>query len=335
MGSFAGHALPGTFFIFFGIWLAIRFSYQHFVSKYKRRSTSCCHCKCRWDIIEGSLKIGCSAFGFLMEQVTNGGPKFHLTNPAHAELYQMGNNWSHCTMYTFFIFAGLADIIVAKLPKASLYGLQHLMLSLALLIEGYLFYFHTHGRAPLDVRLHTLLILAIWSGALTLFLLSAIEGMQANDKSNENYKDPSSYALLESEDQIMKETSNLEEQDLELTYNSTSLTPDSTTLINAEAIVQAMEKRFQISNITGVEKKTTFPSLLKFSTVCSMILQGTWFWQVAFILYPPNGKPWDPASHTIIEFATLFFAWHLASIIVFVSVLCLLTYHFVRIKVNR
>lgn len=59
------------------------------------------------------------------------------------------------------------------------------MMSVALMIEGYLFYFHTHGREELDVRLHTLLILAIWCGALSLLILSCVEGMQRKGLVNE------------------------------------------------------------------------------------------------------------------------------------------------------
>ena len=53
--------------------------------------------------------------GILMEQVTNNGPKFHLTNSNNEFLD--GNNWSHCTMYMFFIFAGIADILTLKVSK--------------------------------------------------------------------------------------------------------------------------------------------------------------------------------------------------------------------------
>jgi len=50
-----------------------------------------------------------------MEQVTNNGPNFHLTNKDNA--FWDGNNWSHCTMYMFFIFAGIADILILKASK--------------------------------------------------------------------------------------------------------------------------------------------------------------------------------------------------------------------------
>ena len=44
-------------------------------------------------------------------------------------------------------------------------------MGLALFVEGYLFYFHTHGRGSMEIRLHNLLIVAIWTGAGSLFLV--------------------------------------------------------------------------------------------------------------------------------------------------------------------
>lgn len=44
------------------------------------------------------------------------------------------------------------------------------------------------------------------------------------------------------------------------------------------------------------------------------ILQGTWFWQVGWILYPPfkNSYQWDLEDHEQMMIATMIFAWHAA-----------------------
>jgi len=52
--------------------------------------------------------------------------------------------------------------------------------------------------------------------------------------------------------------------------------------------------------------------------------------QIAFILYPPNVTPWDGKSAENVEFATFFFAWHLASALTFVSVVYFLTCKYIR-----
>ncbi|XP_005674906.2 PREDICTED: transmembrane protein 45A isoform X2 [Capra hircus] len=47
------------------------------------------------------------------------------------------------------------------------------------------------------------------------------------------------------------------------------------------------------------------------------LLQGSWFWQIGFVLYPLNGgPPWDLADHNNIMFLTMCFCWHYATAIV-------------------
>lgn len=70
-------------------------------------------------------------------------------------------NAQHITMFLFFALNGLSDIAATRrgipLPR----GLSYLTLAAAIFVEGLLFTFHLHGRAPLDVHLHQLLIIAI------------------------------------------------------------------------------------------------------------------------------------------------------------------------------
>ncbi|XP_076059222.1 transmembrane protein 45B-like [Oratosquilla oratoria] len=50
------------------------------------------------------------------------------------------------------------------------------------------------------------------------------------------------------------------------------------------------------------------------------LLQGTWFFQVGFILYPPVGEEWDQKDHKQLMITTLIFTWHMAAIFVFTAV---------------
>ncbi|CAG0880387.1 unnamed protein product [Darwinula stevensoni] len=43
----------------------------------------------------------------------------------------------------------------------------------------------------------------------------------------------------------------------------------------------------------------------------TMLVQGTWFWQVGFILYPPWEKTWNEESHDHMTIATVIFVAHL------------------------
>ncbi|KAF0021382.1 hypothetical protein F2P81_026365 [Scophthalmus maximus] len=42
------------------------------------------------------------------------------------------------------------------------------------------------------------------------------------------------------------------------------------------------------------------------------VLQGSWFWQIGFVLYPPNGPEWDMKDPSNMMFITMCYSWHLA-----------------------
>lgn len=51
-----------------------------------------------------------------------------------------------------------------------------------------------------------------------------------------------------------------------------------------------------------------------------ILLQGSWFFQIGFVLYPPSGGPaWDLVDHENILFLTICFCWHYAITIVIVG----------------
>uniref|UniRef100_A0A6A7GB76 Transmembrane protein n=1 Tax=Hirondellea gigas TaxID=1518452 RepID=A0A6A7GB76_9CRUS len=54
-------------------------------------------------------------------------------------------------------------------------------------------------------------------------------------------------------------------------------------------------------------RHNVIPALARAYFTC---LQGTWFYQVAFILYPPFGPTWDVNDHMQIMLTTLIYAWH-------------------------
>jgi hypothetical protein len=102
---------------------------------------------------------------------------------------------------------------------------------LAFTVEGFLFAFHLHSRAPLDIHLHVLLVYAILGCVISCCL--------------EFYKP----------EQI----------------------------------------------------------LFTYARILFTMLQGTWFWQAGFILYPPTDDElfrWDRCSHEQVMTATMSFCWH-------------------------
>ncbi|XP_045124180.1 transmembrane protein 45B-like isoform X1 [Portunus trituberculatus] len=61
-----------------------------------------------------------------------------------------------------------------------------------------------------------------------------------------------------------------------------------------------------------------------------ILLQGTWFYQIGFILYPPVGRAWSQEDHRQMMLVTLLFAWHNAT--VFVAMVLTGTLVYLRVK---
>ncbi|XP_072577919.1 transmembrane protein 45A isoform X1 [Vulpes vulpes] len=169
MGSFKGHALPGTFFIIMGIWWTVKCILKYACKKHKR--TSYLGSKAlfqRIEIFEGLIIIGMAITGMIGEQFIPGGPHLALYNYKEGQWVEL-LNWHHFTMYFFFGLLGVANIlcfIISSLPTS----LTKLMLSNALFVEAFIMYNHTHGREMLDIFVHQLLVLAVFVTGLIAFL---------------------------------------------------------------------------------------------------------------------------------------------------------------------
>ncbi|XP_061595805.1 transmembrane protein 45B [Cololabis saira] len=229
MANFGGHAIPGTFFLFYGVWLAVKHTLQHYwkTSQPKGRQVMPPFFK-RMDYIEGGLKIFATFVGIMVEQFVVDGP--------HARLYDRDNkswvklmNWQHSTMYLFFGISGMALVIATAFRRVPA-GVDRFALSLALFVEGFLFYFHVHARPPLDAHIHSLLLVAVFGGSAS-----------------------------------------------------------------------TMAEVFIRNNV-----------VLELLKAFLFILQGSWFYQIGFVLYPLSGPQWDLEQHGNIMFVTMCFCWHLA-----------------------
>ncbi|XP_077994368.1 transmembrane protein 45B-like [Glandiceps talaboti] len=54
--------------------------------------------------------------------------------------------------------------------------------------------------------------------------------------------------------------------------------------------------------------------LFPFISTLFLMVQGTWFWQVAYILYPPNiDAKFDEDNHANVMFVTFAYCWHIAA----------------------
>lgn len=167
MGSFAGHALPGSFFIVFGLWWTISPLHRYFTCMRRKvpfKSTPTYPMSCgrfNLTLIEPVLKITVVIIGLFGEIYTGYNRK--------EKKFTLPGNAQHSTMFFVFGISGVVDILVhfkAPMPK----DLDYAIMLLALGVEGLLFHFHLHDRSVLDVRLHTLLIYAIVFNILGVLL---------------------------------------------------------------------------------------------------------------------------------------------------------------------
>ncbi|XP_040006912.1 transmembrane protein 45B [Xiphias gladius] len=236
MANFGGHAIPGTFFLFYGFWLTVKHILQHYwrTSQPKGRQTMPPFFK-RMDYIEGGFKIFASFVGIMVEQFVVDGPHAHLYDRENNSWVKL-MNWQHGTMYLFFGISGIA-LVASTTSKLVPPGVDRLALSLALFVEGFLFYYHVHMRPHLDAHIHSLLLVAVFGGSASTML-----------------------------------------------------------------------EVFLRDNI-----------ILELLRACLFILQGSWFYQIGFVLYPLSGPKWDLELHDNIMFVTMCFCWHLAVALLLVA----------------
>ncbi|CAL8309523.1 unnamed protein product [Lota lota] len=171
MGSFKGHALPGSFFLIGGLWWTGKYSFWCATRRNKCLGSTRLASRAsqrRLEVIESSLMLFFSVVGMLAEQFAAGGPRLRLYDTSENQWKDL-MNWQHATMYLFFSLAGAISLIVHATEAAPL-ALDRLALALAFFIEGFLFVYHLHGRNMLDVHVHQMLLYGVFGQALVVFL---------------------------------------------------------------------------------------------------------------------------------------------------------------------
>ncbi|CDS38235.1 Transmembrane protein 45B [Echinococcus multilocularis] len=248
MGTFAGHALPGSFFLMFGIWSTIFQLKKYYRRKkyelgfsgypepvYKNQFTTpircsergCC-CKGGEFPLDSLLKVSCCGIGIIGEVYTgfHDGKFTYLTNAQHS------------TMFAMFMLAGIFELLNFYKIFSFFRCCDYFFNFLAIVTECVLFAFHLHGRTPTDIYVHTILI----------------------------------YVLI--------------------------------VLI----VVGLCEVVFLHSLTAGLLRSVI------------IIAQGSWFWQVGAILYPPlpSLPAWDELAIESIPRSTNIFIWHVICVFGFV-----------------
>lgn len=187
MGTFGGHALPGSFFIFFSLWAiyhtlrrfyvqrALKFQLtEESVPKYVNRvsfpleigHTGCCNK--RSIPLDSWLKFIACVIGIIGEVYTGFGSDWQFVHIGNAQ---------HSTMFATFGLSGIIEVLIFyRLLRTSI-QVEYIFSFVALLCEGFLFAFHLHGRTPLDVFLHMLLL-----GSILISIVAGLFEVSNPDK---------------------------------------------------------------------------------------------------------------------------------------------------------
>lgn len=183
MGTLLGHVLPGSFFLFFGLWRLIQISFRlHLVGliALRRRlrrgrigtysppvgyfasaTYPCCLRPCAGFPLEGAAKILVTGIGM-------GGELFASTDYGRAGKVVFMGDIQHVTMYALFCVSGIVDVLSWKRIRICPPGMDFLALANAFAGEWILFSRHLHGRTDLDVALHTLLLYVVAATVLAV-----------------------------------------------------------------------------------------------------------------------------------------------------------------------
>ncbi|NXF71012.1 TM45B protein, partial [Sclerurus mexicanus] len=167
MANFKGHALPGSFFLFFGLWWSVKYPLQYLSQRAKKKSHRIRSLQ-RVDAVEGGLKIFFALVGMLAEQFVPDGPHLYLYSGAGRDWVKL-MNWQHTTMYLFYGLSGVVDVLT-HISQVVPRGLDRLMLAVAVFVEGCLFYYHVLHRPTLDQHIHSLLLITIFAGTGSILL---------------------------------------------------------------------------------------------------------------------------------------------------------------------
>ncbi|XP_078601759.1 transmembrane protein 45B-like [Branchiostoma floridae x Branchiostoma japonicum] len=185
-GTFGSHAVLGTFFFVFGLWYAVKtcfFTLERLHTQGKqpaRNKTWRDHMGCAKRTLgfllysmDPMYKIISCTIGMLSQMSL--GAHWRLRDPVTGEFVEQAD-WQLVTMFSFFFFSGLVDILVrvkSPIPPNS----DKFFMSLALFVESYFFFYHEGGSEAED-RLHQLLFIAIFGAAVAAMLWACLPESQ-------------------------------------------------------------------------------------------------------------------------------------------------------------
>jgi hypothetical protein len=165
MGTFVGHAVPGSVFIFFGLWHVLQ-SFRRFFHCKQRNTcftssiTYPCDCLCgrlKELPVEGAVKVLVVILGSAGEIVTATGKDRSV----------IVLNAQHASVYFFFGISGVIDLLVhygAPLPP----DVDFAIAVLAFLVEALLFQLQMYSQTAVGELVHRLLVYTVVANAVAV-----------------------------------------------------------------------------------------------------------------------------------------------------------------------
>ncbi|XP_078616252.1 transmembrane protein 45B-like [Branchiostoma floridae x Branchiostoma japonicum] len=317
MGDFIGHAVPGTILLLFGLWWSIKYSAM-WASRTRGRETS-----------SAAVRCNCGPSRFLKRVPVEGLCKTILGTAGYAEVKK----------YTKVIFtADCAEVrkctMVVFSPvrhwKATQTWHEDGVNKDVFSVAGMFLEQHVGQWTLIDPVTSEFHMVGIWQHT-TMYLFTALNGfcdiviaLRAPVPSGIDHVSLSmAYAV----------------EGLLFFYHVHGRTGVDVRLHMLLVLAAGL-----CAVVSGLEAWKPGTLLLPMLRTAFTLQQGTWFWQIAFILYPPfpghdcplctqDGAPhWDLDSHENMMFVSMAFCWHLLGVLLFMCVVYTLVYRIYQAK---
>ncbi|XP_010591285.1 transmembrane epididymal protein 1A-like [Loxodonta africana] len=175
MGTLLGHLMPGMFFLFYSLYYSVLVSLallreQRLLKlplppREKRRQRW-------WQLVplEGVVKVVITTTGIVAEFFYPPGVNRLMMvdweDPQRPFLFK--DNWQHITMYGFFLFSGVVDIVSQSCQARQKMKLERAVEALAFHVLVLLMATHIENKSALEIRVHVLFMVPTFLVALVL-----------------------------------------------------------------------------------------------------------------------------------------------------------------------
>uniref|UniRef100_A0A8C3X5W9 Transmembrane epididymal protein 1 n=1 Tax=Catagonus wagneri TaxID=51154 RepID=A0A8C3X5W9_9CETA len=177
MGTLEGHLLPGTFFLLFALYYSVLVSLallrgQRFLKLPLPPNEKRGH---RWwqrVPKEGVVKVVISLTGIFPEFFYPPGVNrlrmVDWEDPKRPFVFK--DNWQHVTMYAFFLFSGVVDIVSQACQARQNMKLERAAEALAFCVLVLLMAVHVEDKGTLEIRVHILFMVPAFLVGLVLII---------------------------------------------------------------------------------------------------------------------------------------------------------------------